>query len=457
MKYPSIIATAALAGLSITQAFAAPTIFSRGHTDVGIAFEDGAFDLHVHSEGFDIEASPSAAVLRVLPQTETTVPNDAQFSFLGSAGAPVWILPQDEPTATALDVLLLGFGAEEVNPADFVGNITGKLTNVVFTPEAGGAPTANVSIFTTDSLGVPMVIMSTHDGLDASDVASVVPGTHFDPNWAFSQPGRYVLTFEVSGTRSTAGNPVITDSASYTFVVKSHNSASDTQAQAGEPIVVGAGAGLITSLSPIAVAPDRSGLFFATLKPFGSNLALINGTNDRVLLRVSEYLPEILAREGDALVGLVGSKIKAFTDANASDDGTIVVNTTLVQNVGGVLPTSDVVLSVAGPSGLLPVVREGDAAPGLTGYNFFSFASYLPADNGQVIGVATVRDAVEKENKTVVFRASLGGVQILAAVGEPLVTDAGNLIVKTISRPTRLNQPFGHTNGCLQMLVGFTD
>lgn len=275
-------------------------------------------------------------------------------------------------------------------------------------------------------------------------------------NWAFTQPGRYVLSFAVTGT-PTGGSPV-TDSASYTFVVKSSDSASDTQVQAGEPIAVGAGAALITSLSPVAVAPDRSGLFLATLKKFGANAALISGNNDRALLRVSEYVPQIIAREGDAMVGITDSKIKAFTDANTSNDGTIVVNATLLAGSGGVLPATDVVLAVSTTGGLAPVVREGDAVPGLSGYTFLKFTSYLPVDGEQVIGIATVRNATLNLNKTVVFRGSSGVLPtILAASGEPLLTDAGTLTVKSISRPTRLNQPFGHTNGCIQMLVAFTD
>ena len=459
MKHTSIITTIALAGLSLTQAFAAPTIFSRGHTDVGIAFEGGAFDLHIHSEGYDLEAEPGAGVLRLLPQTEAVVPLDPQFAFLGSAGTPVWILPQDEPTATALDVLLLGFGAEEADPADFVGNITGKLTNVVFTPEAGGSPTATVSIFTTGLGGVPTVIMSTHDGLDVSDVASVTPGTHFDANWAFSQPGRYVLTFEVTGTRSTVGNPVVTASAAYTFVVKSYDSATGAQIQGGEPIVVGAGAGLITAVSPVVASADGSGLFLSTLKKFGANTALIAPANDRALLRVKDYVPTIVAREDDSVIGIAGSKIKAFIDAIENADGTIVANATLLVGAGGVLATTDTVLAVGGATGgLSAAIREGDGAPGLAGYNFVAFSSYLPGPGNHVTGIATVRNAALNKTKYVVFRATPGASPtILATTGEALATDAGNLIVSRISRPTRLNQPFASADGSVQILITFTD
>ena len=456
MKLASIITTAALAGLSLTQALAAPTIFSRGHTDLGIAFEGGAFDLHVHAEEFDLEAEPGAAVLRVLPTAENVIPSNSAFSFLGSSGDPVWILPQDSDEAETAGILYLGIGSEEILPGTFSGDLSVALTNVAFTPEPGSSPSANFSVYTVNSGGVPTVLMSTNDGIDSADTATITPGGHTHVNWAFTQPGRYVVSFAVTGT-PTGGSPV-TDSASYTFVVKSSDLASDTQVQAGEPIAVGAGAALITSLSPVAVAPDRSGLFFSTLKKFGANTALIDATNDRALLRVSNYLPAIIAREGDALVGLPGTKIKSFTDANASADGTIIVNASLLTGAGGILPTNDVALSVVTPGGLSPAIREGDAAPGLSGYNFISFASYLPADNGQVIGVGTVRNTTLNLSKTVVFRATPGvSPEILAATGELLLTDAGTLTVKSISPPTRMNLALGHTGGCVQILINFTD
>jgi hypothetical protein len=47
--------------------------------------------------------------------------------------------------------------------------------------------------------------------------------------------------------------------------------------------------------------------------------------------------------------------------------------------------------------------------------------------------------------------------EILAATGELLLTDAGTLTVKSISRPTRMNLPLGHTGGCVQILINFTD
>ena len=456
MKLTSIITTAALAGLSLTQALAAPMIFSRGHTDVGIAFEGGAFDLHVHAEEFALEAEPGAAVLRVLPTAENVIPINPAFSFLGSSGNPVWILPQDSGDAETAGILFLGIGSEEIVPGTFSGDLSMALTNVAFTPEPGSSPSANFSVYTVNSGGVPTVLMSTHDGIDSADTATITPGGHTHVNWAFTQPGRYVVSFAVTGTPT--GGSAVTDSASYTFVVKSSDSASDTQVQAGEPIAVGAGAALITSLSPVAVAPDRSGLFFSTLKKFGANTALIDSTNDRALLRVSNYLPAIIAREGDALVGLTGTKIKSFTDANASADGTIIVNASLLTGVGGILPTNDVALSVVTNGGLSPAIREGDAAPGLSGYNFISFASYLPADNGQVIGVGTVRNTTLNLSKTVVFRARPGvSPEILAATGELLLTDAGTLTVKSISFPTRMNLPLGHTGGCVQILINFTD
>jgi hypothetical protein len=130
----------------------------------------------------------------------------------------------------------------------------------------------------------------------------------------------------------------------------------------------------------------------------------------------------------------------------------------LATNVGGVLSTSDTVLAIHDTGGLYPAVREGDAVPGFTGYRFLTFNSYLPANNAQVLVVGTIRNDVEKKTKTIVFRASPNyAPEILAATGEVLATDAGPLTVKTIARPVRLNQPFGHTGSCIQILLGFTD
>jgi probable HAF family extracellular repeat protein len=84
------------------------TRLPTGHTDVGVAFEDGAWDLHVHAEDIDAEFTPAEALLTLTPLAQTTVPTNASYAFLGAPGSPTWILPQVENPK----LLFLGLGAE---------------------------------------------------------------------------------------------------------------------------------------------------------------------------------------------------------------------------------------------------------------------------------------------------------------------------------------------------------
>jgi hypothetical protein len=95
---------------------AAPAVrLTAGHTDVGLAVEDGTWDLHIHDESHDVEYAPDEAVLVVEPEAYTTVPNDPRYSFLGLPCSGLWTLPQTQNT----NLLFLGFGAEEIEAGVF--------------------------------------------------------------------------------------------------------------------------------------------------------------------------------------------------------------------------------------------------------------------------------------------------------------------------------------------------
>ena len=165
-----------------------------GHTDIGMAFEDGAWDLHVHAEDTDTEYAPAEALLTVPPLAQTVVPTNASYSFLGAAGSPTWVIPQVQNPK----LLFLGFGAEEIESGLFVGDsVTMKLKSM----EGPGA----FSVFSIDGFGVPVVHMNSGDGIDTNDVKSIVTGSHEDFAWAFSAPGYYRVNFEACGTL-VAGN-----------------------------------------------------------------------------------------------------------------------------------------------------------------------------------------------------------------------------------------------------------
>lgn len=170
------------------------TRLSRGHTDIGMAFEDGEWDLHVHSEDLDAEFEPGAALLTLPPLTQTIVPTNASYAFLGTAGSATWVLPSVQNPK----LLFLGFGAEEIESGLFVSNIVTMKLKAVDGPGA-------FSVFSIDGFGVPVVHMNSGDGIDTNGVKTIVTGSHEDFAWAFSAPGYYRVTFEACGTL-VAGN-----------------------------------------------------------------------------------------------------------------------------------------------------------------------------------------------------------------------------------------------------------
>src|SRR4051794_18080942 len=82
-------------------------VISEGHTDLSVNYAGGAWDLHVGYDPTGEEFPASDVLLRVNPGAQTTVPNDPAFSFLGSPGSAVWLLPQTQNP----NLLFLGYGA----------------------------------------------------------------------------------------------------------------------------------------------------------------------------------------------------------------------------------------------------------------------------------------------------------------------------------------------------------
>lgn len=186
----------------------AQVILTNQHVDVGIGFEDGAWDLHVHDETNDVEYEPSEAVLFVAKEAMTMVPNDPLYGFLGRAGRPVWIAPQVQDES----LLFLGLGAEEL-PSGLFQDDTVRLTLVC---KRGPG---HFALFDTDAFGAPRVAMNTRDGVTDREGFNLVAGSHAHFNWAFSQPGTYRLWFVATAILAD-GTPAESEPAAYTFRVQ---------------------------------------------------------------------------------------------------------------------------------------------------------------------------------------------------------------------------------------------
>ncbi|GAA3685311.1 surface-anchored protein [Lentzea atacamensis] len=189
-------------------ATAATTItLDSGHVDViGIAFEDNQFHVHVHDEGTDTEYEPSQVRFAVKPAARTEVPNDPAYAFLGAPGKPVWVLPQVEDP----QLLWPGIASEEVQSGVFANDsLTVKI-------ECVSGP-ADFSIFTTDPVGAPTVLVDSGNGLP--DSVTLPAASHLHANWAFEAAGNYAITVRVSGTLAATGKKVTSAPATYRFKV----------------------------------------------------------------------------------------------------------------------------------------------------------------------------------------------------------------------------------------------
>jgi surface-anchored protein len=171
----------------------AQSILTNQHADIGVNYEAGEWNLHIHNETEDIEYSPPSgpggAIIQVGSAAAGTVSANPLFSFLGTAGSPVWILPNTQNPS----LVFLGFGAEELVTGLFVGD---SITMALHSISGPG----EFAVFDYDFFGNPTVWMNTRDGITAGDSVSLLAGGHNDMNWAFSAPGNYTVYFEASGT-----------------------------------------------------------------------------------------------------------------------------------------------------------------------------------------------------------------------------------------------------------------
>lgn len=184
-------------------------ILSTEHVDVGIAYEDGAWDLHVHDEDNDAEYEPGAALLHVGAAALLVRPEGGELDFIGvGAGETFYLLPQSQNP----ELLYLGVAAEEVEPGTFADG------RVRLSLKAVNGP-GEFSLWRATDDG-PEVLMATSDGITAEDFVLVLEGGHEDLNWGFTAQGRYEVTFEAVATLPD-GTVISSGDVTYYFSVDS--------------------------------------------------------------------------------------------------------------------------------------------------------------------------------------------------------------------------------------------
>ena len=95
-------------------------------------------------------------------------------------------------------MLYLGYGGDGIPTNIFVSDQVNVTLKNVTGP-------GDFFSYDFDTFGNPKPLFNSRDGISTNDVATVHAGGDYHLNWAFTQPGIYKVTLEVSGTL-LAGN-----------------------------------------------------------------------------------------------------------------------------------------------------------------------------------------------------------------------------------------------------------
>jgi len=179
----------------------------NGHADIGVGYDNGSLDLHVHQElPEEAEYAPGEVTFVMGDAAKTLSPGGLFAPALGSAGSTIWVLP----TSPNPDLPFIGFGTEELDPADWLGNITLSLS--------GFSGPGNMAIWNIGSFGTADILVDSTRGTGPLNSMLLLPGTHTHYNIGFSQPGRYEVSFDALGTHTPTQLAVL-GSGTYRFEV----------------------------------------------------------------------------------------------------------------------------------------------------------------------------------------------------------------------------------------------
>ncbi|WP_158564032.1 TIGR03773 family transporter-associated surface protein [Jiangella anatolica] len=183
-----------------------PVVLTTEHVDLlAPSYESGRMSLRakVGSAADHTYYDPADVLVNVVPAAASTVPSGDNYAFLGTAGAPLWLIPETQNP----EVVWAGWSTEDLAAGTFAGDAVDMR---LVSAEGPGT----VEVFQTTGFGDIARIFSSEESLPARHQSV---GQHVHANWAFSAEGSYTLTFEVSGT--AGGEAVTTGPVEYTFVV----------------------------------------------------------------------------------------------------------------------------------------------------------------------------------------------------------------------------------------------
>jgi surface-anchored protein/LPXTG-motif cell wall-anchored protein len=181
-------------------------VIADGHVDMGPNLQGSTWTVRLKD---DTTSPPvwrelSDVVLKVSDRAKIKVPAGAGYTFLGTAGDTVWLLPQSEQDG----IVWPGWNTQHESVVKGTrGTITWRLNGVT-------GP-GQFKLFRTGSFGTPEVLFDSAKSMPQQ--LTIPANTHAHGNWAFTRPGLYRLAVQMNGT-TTAGKAV-SDTRTLTLAV----------------------------------------------------------------------------------------------------------------------------------------------------------------------------------------------------------------------------------------------
>lgn len=196
-----------LALLASSSAAAQTVEFRSGHIDVlAFSYDDAAQELDIQVEDHASETLYDPANVLFDVHDGHKISLGSSINCVGDAG-DIWLLPREDTSG----LIWAGWNTEGLNLADFGGALTADLI-------AANTPTGGqVSVFDPGA-GPGTFDIRFHSDSACDPGGTAISETHHHAAWAFTEPGTYQLTFQVSGDHATDG-AVTSDPITYTFEV----------------------------------------------------------------------------------------------------------------------------------------------------------------------------------------------------------------------------------------------
>lgn len=217
MKTPCLYLTFYIA---ITSLAFAQEVRNSGHYDLSITYEpdNGGWSTGIFDYQNNTFLGPDAFIFEMGDAYRGSIPAGEPWSLIGTPGEPVWVLPE----VFEAERIYLGFGTQNMQRGIFTGGLSNRgRINIRLVSVTGSGVDVGGTLTMWQAGFPPLVHYATGNGIGPEDALNDVPaGAHSHYNWAFTQPGDYSVTFEVSGELTpTYGGGQTSTQVTYLFRV----------------------------------------------------------------------------------------------------------------------------------------------------------------------------------------------------------------------------------------------